>query len=176
MNNAWFITNIMLFRLTHLMIKRSSFVLLPTPDPIGSQNQKVDNLYHFVNDLNNSDIKNELIKCYNELDDNIYIFTDEKLPILKRHLLELIEVYFPRTDQVYLEYQKASIEINYTPRHYIASFFLQGDYRTARELKDIFTEKWEYIWDAQTDEFDKKLQLFKDILRLPSNERLGRNW
>jgi len=176
MNNAWFITNIMLFRLSHFMIQKSSSVLLPTPSFTGSQNQKVDNLYSFIRYLNNTDFKNELEKCISELDENIYIFTDDKLPILRRHILELVEMYFSRTDGEHLKYQKASIKINYTPRHYIASFFLQRNYQTARELKDIFAEKWEYIWDAQTDEFDEKLQLFKDILRLPSNERLGRNW
>lgn len=176
MNNAWFITNIMLFRLTHFMIQKSSSVLLPTPSFTGSQNQKVDNLYYFISDLNNTDFKNELEKCISELDDNIYIFTDDKLPILRRHILELVEMYFKRTDGEHLKYQKATIKINYTPRHYIASFFLQGDYECALELQDILAKKWEYIWDAQPHDFEEKLQLFKEILRLPTGERLGREW
>jgi len=176
MNNAWFITNIMLLRLTYFMMKKSSPVLLPTPHCKGSQNQKVNNLYDYINYLNNTDFKNELEKCISELDDNIYIFTDDKLPTLKRHILELVEMYFKRTDEEHLKYQKATIKINYTPRHYIASFFLQGNYECALELQDIFAKKWEYIWDAQPHDFDEKLQLFKEILRMPSDERLGRDW
>lgn len=181
MSNPWFVINILLLRITWLYGHLGANSLIPSPYPHGSQVKKLSYFFQFIEELSIEElsieeIKNELVKLKKDLEIDVDIYTEEKISLSKHHVLEMAKLYFPTSDNAYLKGQRPEIKINYTPRHFVCSMFLHQSCQDARFYQDKLCKKWEYIWDAQVEDYDEKVQLFKQILSLPCLDRLGRDW
>jgi len=174
MNEVHIITNLLLFKVRVYFQQQSSKTQLPMPFLYGVQETKTIALNDFIEQRLSYDKLRKLINIIiveQSLTDYFFNADEKRIRLFKKHAIELSKTYFAESQysNCYLTQKKY-----YTTRLLWWSHYLNIYSQMSYEIKGKLAVTWEFIWDVQADEDDKKYEALSELLRLPPNSLLER--